>query len=54
MTDDLRRQRAEQRLAGTIHSPEATARIEYWEPVRASEAPIRGLITVCEALQSRI
>lgn len=33
---------------------EATARIEYWEPVRASEAPILGLITVCEALQSRI
>lgn len=32
---------------------EATARIEYWEPVRASEAPIRGLITVCEAFGSR-
>ncbi len=31
----------------------APARIEYWEPVRASEAPIRGLITVCEAFGSR-
>ena len=31
---------------------EAPARIEYWEPVRNSEAPVRGLITVCEALVS--
>ena len=32
---------------------EAPARIEFWEPVRGSEAPIRGLITVCDALGSR-
>ncbi len=26
------------------------ARVEYWEAVGAAEAPVGGLITVCEAL----
>lgn len=29
------------------------ARVEYWEAVGASEAPVGGLITVCEALSAQ-
>lgn len=29
---------------------EGLARIEYWDAVSTSEAPIRGLITICEAM----
>lgn len=29
---------------------DGVARVEYWEAVGAAEAPVGGLITVCEAL----
>lgn len=29
------------------------ARVEYWETVNTAEAPVRGLITLCDALSRR-
>ncbi len=32
---------------------DGVARVEYWEAVSSPEAPLAGLITVCDALQSQ-